>query len=86
MTGHTHSFAEWAQMLSLAVAIYGAYCVPYFLLVDADPSDFDPRPAVRRWLKSVAAAQLAAEARDLAVSAAALLLLCSPAPALEATP
>ena len=28
--------AEWAQMLSLAVALYGACSAPYFLLVDAE--------------------------------------------------
>ena len=35
-------------MVSLAVAAYGAVSVPYFLAVDADLADFDPRPAVRR--------------------------------------
>lgn len=35
-------------MVSLAVAAYGAVSVPYFLAVDADLKDFDPRPAVRR--------------------------------------
>jgi hypothetical protein len=34
-------------MLCLAVAVFEACSVPYFLLVDAD---FDPRPAVRRLL------------------------------------
>lgn len=48
MTGHTHTPAEWAQMLSLAFGAYGALSVPYFLLVDADLADFDPRPALAR--------------------------------------
>lgn len=52
MTGHTHSLAEWAEMVSLAVAVYGTGSVFYFLTVDADPCDFDPRPAVARALES----------------------------------
>ncbi|GAB2731460.1 hypothetical protein [Streptomyces bullii] len=43
---------DWAAALSLAIAGYGALSVPYFLLVDADPADFDPRPAMRRALDS----------------------------------
>jgi len=39
-------------MVSLAVALYSSASVPFFLLVDADPADFDPRPAVRRSLES----------------------------------
>lgn len=35
-------------MVSLAVAAYGVLSVPYFVLVDADLADLDPRPAVRR--------------------------------------
>ena len=49
---HTHSPAEWAQMVSLAVGIWGACSVPYFLTVDADLADFDPRPAVCRVVES----------------------------------
>lgn len=45
---HTTSPAEWAEMVSLAVALYAAASVPYFLLVDADLCDFDPRPALAR--------------------------------------
>lgn len=48
MSYHAHTPAEWAQMLSLAGAAYGALSVPYFVAVDADLADFDPRPAVRR--------------------------------------
>lgn len=35
-------------MVSLAVALYASVSVPYFLLVDADLADFDPRPALAR--------------------------------------
>ena len=54
--------AEWAQMTSLAVGLYAAVSVPYFLLVDAEvwawprpvTAAVDAvRPAVRRavdWL------------------------------------
>jgi hypothetical protein len=45
---HTTSAAEWAEMVSLAVALYAAASVPYFLLVDADRADFDPRPTLAR--------------------------------------
>lgn len=38
MTGHTHNLAEWAEMVSLAVAVYGTGSVFYFLTVDADPA------------------------------------------------
>ena len=44
----THSPAEWARMGSLAVGLYGSALVVYFLLVDADRADLDPRPVVRR--------------------------------------
>ena len=42
----THSPAEWAQMVSLAVGMYAAASAPYFLLVDADLADFNPQPAL----------------------------------------
>lgn len=48
MTGQPPSLADWLQMLCLAVAVFEACSVPFFLLVDADPADFDPRPAARR--------------------------------------
>lgn len=48
MSGQLPSLADWLQMLCLAVAVFEACSVPFWLLVDADPSDFDPRPAVRR--------------------------------------
>ncbi|MFJ8785018.1 hypothetical protein [Streptomyces sp. NPDC102476] len=49
---HTHSLSEWAQMVSLAVSGYASLSVPYFVLVDADLADFDPRPAVRRAIEA----------------------------------
>lgn len=48
----THSLAEWAAFLSLGVGAHAALSVPYFLTVDADLADFDPRPAVSRVLES----------------------------------
>jgi hypothetical protein len=44
----SHTPAEWAQMVSLAVSAYGALSAPYFVFVDADLADFDPRPALAR--------------------------------------
>ncbi|MDX5568443.1 hypothetical protein PYK79_41310 [Streptomyces sp. ID05-04B] len=48
MTGQPPSLADWLQMLCLAVAVFEACSVPFWLLADADLADFDPRPAVRR--------------------------------------
>jgi hypothetical protein len=48
----THDLAEWAAFLSLGVGVHAAFSVPYFLLVDADFADFDPRPLVRRAIES----------------------------------
>ena len=48
MTGHTHTLDEWLAMVSLAVAVYGSLSAPWFVFVDADLADFDPRPAARR--------------------------------------
>jgi hypothetical protein len=47
-TIHVHSLDEWLAMICIAVSGYAAFSAPYFLLVDADLADFDPRPAVRR--------------------------------------
>jgi hypothetical protein len=49
---HTHSLSEWAQMACLAVSGYASLSVPYFVLVDADLKDFDPRPAVSRAIEA----------------------------------
>ncbi|MFI5687833.1 hypothetical protein [Streptomyces sp. NPDC051636] len=85
-----HSPAEWVAFLSLGVGGYAALSVPYFLLVDADLADFDPRPAMSRLVESgrldpllVAVANVWHDVRlslrEAAVSAAALLMLLSPA-------
>ncbi len=48
----THTPAEWLAMTSLSTGIFAAASVPYFLLVDAELADFDPRPAMRRAVES----------------------------------
>ena len=48
----THSLADWFAFLLLGVGAHGALSVPYFLAVDADLADFDPRPAVSRLVES----------------------------------
>jgi hypothetical protein len=74
---HTHSLAEWFAFLLLGVGVHGSYSVPYFLFVDANLADFDPRPlalrAADRLLVEIVNAK--ATARDAALSAAALLML-----------
>ncbi|MCX4703930.1 hypothetical protein [Streptomyces sp. NBC_01373] len=45
---HTHSLSEWAAFVSLGVSGYAALSAPYFVFVDADLKDFDPRPALAR--------------------------------------
>jgi hypothetical protein len=91
----THSLAEWVAFLSLGVGGYAALSVPFFLLVDADRADFDPRPALARAVESgrldpllVAVVNARHDARDAlreaVLTAAALLMLISPA-APEAT-
>lgn len=91
----THTPAEWAAFLSLAVGIHGAYSVAWFVFVDAHRSDFP-----RLWQGAVnarhdmdwAAAsvqRLAADAvldarltaRGTAITTAALLALILPAAA-----
>lgn len=64
----THSLAEWAAFVSLGVSVHAAFSAPYFLLVDADLVDFDPRPAVRR---AVYAVRLAVYRLRLAVESGA---------------
>ncbi|MFC9681335.1 hypothetical protein [Streptomyces sp. NPDC056948] len=49
---HAATLPDWAAAISFGIAGYAVLSVPYFLLVDADPSDFDPRPAVRRAIES----------------------------------
>lgn len=55
MTGHTHSLAEWLQMLSFAVGLHASCSVPYFLTVDTEVWAW-PRPV----LAASARARLAA--------------------------
>lgn len=52
MTGHTHTVAEWLAMTSIASGGYASFSFFYFLLVDAEPTDFDPRPALSRAVKA----------------------------------
>lgn len=73
----THTPADWAAALCMATSGYGSFSFFYFLLVDADSADFDPRPlALRagdRLLVEVVNARYAL--RDAALSVAALLML-----------
>jgi len=89
---HTTSPAEWAQMTSLAVALYAALSVPYFLLVDADRADFRLQalaslPVPRLLLDTDAGGRLTVAvfnakcaARDVCRDAAALVLLLTTSP------
>jgi hypothetical protein len=86
---HAHTLAEWTAMVCLATSGYGVLSVPYFLLVDANLADFDPRPVLARLdALLIAAANAKTDARtaaakarhiprDAALSLAALLLLLS---------
>ena len=87
MTGHTHTLADWAAMVCMAASGYGSFSVFYFLLVDADASDFDPRPAFRRLVESgrldwllIAVNELRTDVRDAVLDAAALVLLLTTRP------
>jgi hypothetical protein len=44
----THTLADWLAMVCIAVSGYAALSAPWFVFVDADLADFDPRPAARR--------------------------------------
>lgn len=44
--------AEWGEALSIALILTGGAGGLFFLTVDADPTDFDPRPALRRTVES----------------------------------
>jgi hypothetical protein len=77
---------EWAAAISVGIAAHAALSVPYFLLVDANPSDFDPRPVLRRAIESgrldpalIAVVNARHAGRDAAITAAALLMLLAPA-------
>ncbi len=87
-----HGPAEWAQMVSLAVSLYAACSSPYFLLVDADPSDFRLQalaslPLPRLLLDTDAGGRLTVAVfnakcavRDFCRDAAALVLLLTTSP------
>lgn len=84
--------SEWAQMSSLAVALYASLSVPYFLLVDADRSDFHPHvlamlPLPDRFFATSAGCRVLAgwvDAKqavlDVGRDAAALVLLLTTSP------
>ncbi|MEU5593072.1 hypothetical protein [Streptomyces sp. NPDC020298] len=81
------TLADWVAFLSLGVGGYAAMSVPFFLLVDADRSDFDPRPAVSQLVESgrvdpllIAVFNAKAAVRDAALDAAALLILLTTTP------
>ena len=74
-------------MVSLAVALYSSASVPFFLLVDADPCDFDPRPGLSRLVRSEVVYPLWREwdnarhtCREFGRDAAALALLLTTSP------
>jgi hypothetical protein len=82
MTGHTHDLAEWVAFLSLGISVHAALSVPYFLTVDADLADFDPRPAVRRAIESgrldpllITVANVRFDGREMAADARAFARL-----------
>lgn len=74
---HTHSLAEWAAACSTGVAAIGLIALAV-AFADADPSDFDPRPAVKRLahraLDTDAGARLLVEITRLRHTLAALAL------------
>lgn len=84
---HTHTLAEWAAMFCMATSGYAAFSVFYFLLVDAAVGDFDPRPALARFVESgrldpllIAVSNVSSVARDAALDAAALIVLLTTSP------
>ena len=48
----THTLADWLAVVSFGIGTHAAMSVPYFLTVDADLADFDPRPAMSRLVES----------------------------------
>ena len=48
----THTLADWLAVVSFGIGSHAALSVPYFLTVDADLVDFDPRPAAFRVVES----------------------------------
>jgi hypothetical protein len=87
VNAHTHTLADWLAMVCIAAAGYGAFSAPYFLLVDATRSDFDPRPALARLIESgrldallIAVGPLWVAVRETARDAAALIVLLTTRP------
>ena len=80
-TVHVHTLDEWLAMICLAVSGYAAVSAPYFVFVDADLADFDPRPALARtrsplWQGAVHAAHDLARAAASARHEVAPLTAC----------
>lgn len=76
---------DWAAAGSLGLSAIALIALA-LAFADADPADFDPRPAVRRAIDSgridpalVAITSARHAARDAAISTAALLMLLAPA-------
>lgn len=87
---HAASLADWFAFLSLGIAVHAGFSVFYFLFVEADLADFDPRPAVRRALDTdlgaravVAVFNARTAVREAALDVTALLILLTATP--EAT-
>ncbi|MGQ4350507.1 hypothetical protein [Streptomyces sp. SAS_275] len=85
--GHTHSLAEWAEALLLALSLYSAGAALVFLICDADASDFDPRRPLAALLNSgrvdpllIAIVSARTAVRDAVLDAAALVLLLTTSP------
>ncbi|MFI1165564.1 hypothetical protein ACH4UM_18605 [Streptomyces sp. NPDC020801] len=49
---HAASLTDWAAYLSLGTSISAAVSIPVHLFVDAERSDFNPRPMLLRALES----------------------------------
>lgn len=78
----THSLADWLAVVSFGIGTHAALCVPYFLTVDADLADFDPRPAVSRAVESgrldlvlIAVANAKSDVREFVADARQLAVL-----------
>lgn len=83
----THTPADWAAFLSLGLSVSSAVSIPFWLFVDAELADFDPRPALSRLVESgrldpllirVGPAWVAV--RETARDAAALVVLLTTSP------
>lgn len=68
------SASDVLACLCLAISLFAASLIPFFLLVDADLEDFDPRPLLRRVAKLTPVAVSREFGRDVA---ALFILLCT---------